>query len=256
MLEWRKRHSHPLSLEEHLSDDRKPGKGKCCCCCRHSWVCSQCQCWVCSWVPCASPSRDLASPPGTRSWLALTEITIVVDFINRVSEVLKARRVSRGYLGWTAWMPHAHWYGVPSLSCMLVCFLAFGAVFWAPREIPGSSSLTCHPSPFLSLLLSEPGPSPRSDSQLLSAALCGMRKNRDGMWFYLQLLHFFLCLHFDNFQSTSVCRSSSALAWLPHKELQCLCPSLTLFLSACVCWAQPDVVPYDLIHPMHEDDWK
>lgn len=90
-------------------------------------------CWLCSWVPCASPSRDLVSPPGTWSWLALTEITIVVDFMNRVSEVLKARRVSRGYLGWTAWMPHAHWYGVPSLSGMLICFLALGAMFWSPQ---------------------------------------------------------------------------------------------------------------------------
>lgn len=90
-------------------------------------------CWECSWVPCASPRGALVSPPGSWSWLALTEITIVVDFMNRVSEVLKARRVSRGYLGWTAWMPHAHWYGVPSLSCMLVCFLALGAIFWCPQ---------------------------------------------------------------------------------------------------------------------------
>lgn len=70
-----------------------------------------------------------ASPPVTWRCLALTEITIVVDFINRVSEVLKARRVSRGYLGWTAWMPHAHWYGVPSLSCMLVCFFVSWLLF-------------------------------------------------------------------------------------------------------------------------------
>lgn len=77
--------------------------------------------------------RGLASPPVTRRWPASTEITIVVDFTNRVSEVLKARRVSRGYLGWTAWMPHAHWYGVPSLSCMLVCFLLYlGCYFLIP----------------------------------------------------------------------------------------------------------------------------
>lgn len=80
------------------------------------------------------PVGDSASPPVTWRWLALTEITIVVDFINRVSEVLKARRVSRGYLGWTAWMPHAHWYGVPSLSCMLVCFLYLGCYFLIPPK--------------------------------------------------------------------------------------------------------------------------
>lgn len=102
-----------------LVDDRK------CCCCADSAGCAA-ECPVC-----ASASRHSASPPGTWRCLALTEITIVVDFMNRVSEVLKARRVSRGYLGWTAWMPHAHWYGVPSLSCMLVCFLPLGAIFWS-----------------------------------------------------------------------------------------------------------------------------
>lgn len=82
--------------------------------------------------PATVPVRNLVSPPMTWRWLALTEIMIVVDFINRVSEVLKARRVSRGYLGWTAWMPHAHWYGVPSLSYMPVCFLYLGCHFLIP----------------------------------------------------------------------------------------------------------------------------
>lgn len=71
-----------------------------------------------------------ASPAMPWGWLALTEITIVVDFINRVSEVLKARRVSRGYPGWTAWMPHAHWYGLPSLPARSFAFSVLAAVFW------------------------------------------------------------------------------------------------------------------------------
>ncbi|CAO2608201.1 hypothetical protein LEMLEM_LOCUS13700 [Lemmus lemmus] len=29
--------------------------------------------------------------------------------MNRATEVLKERKGSRGYQGWTDWMPHAHW---------------------------------------------------------------------------------------------------------------------------------------------------
>lgn len=91
--------------------------------------------------PVTVPVQDCACPPVPWRWLASTEITIVVDFINRVSEVLKARRVSRGYPGWTGWMPHAHWYGVPSLSCMFVCFYILVVTFWClhvvarPRDV-------------------------------------------------------------------------------------------------------------------------
>lgn len=49
-------------------------------------------------------------------WLTLTSVT-VVGFMNRATEVLKERKGSRGYQGWTDWMPHAHWYGI-SLPCL------------------------------------------------------------------------------------------------------------------------------------------
>lgn len=42
----------------------------------------------------------------------MTSIIIVVGFVNRDTEVLKERKGSRGYPGWTDWMPHAHWYGI------------------------------------------------------------------------------------------------------------------------------------------------
>lgn len=36
----------------------------------------------------------------------------MVGFVNRDTEVLKERKGSRGYQGWTDWMPRAHWYGI------------------------------------------------------------------------------------------------------------------------------------------------
>lgn len=108
------------------------GRNRCCCTAQRA---DRAQCGCAAECPvCARPSRHSASPAGACSCLALTEITIVVDFTNRACEVLKARRVSRGYLGWTAWMPHAHWYGVPSLSCMLVCFWPLAAISDPPNS--------------------------------------------------------------------------------------------------------------------------
>lgn len=37
--------------------------------------------------------------------------------MNRDTEVLKERKGSRGYQGWTDWMPRAHWYGI-TLPCL------------------------------------------------------------------------------------------------------------------------------------------
>lgn len=107
----------------------------------HRQTKEQCHIGYAAECPVTVPVQDRACPPVPWRWLASTEITIVVDFINRVSEVLKARRVSRGYLGWTGWMPHAHWYGVPSLSCMFVCFHILVVIFWylhvvaCPRDV-------------------------------------------------------------------------------------------------------------------------
>lgn len=41
----------------------------------------------------------------------------MVGFVNRDTEVLKERKGSRGYQGWTDWMPRAHWYGI-TLPCL------------------------------------------------------------------------------------------------------------------------------------------
>lgn len=119
--------------------------------------------------------------------------------MNRVSEVLKARRVSRGYLGWTGWMPRAHWYGVPSLSCMVVCFFAlvvlsrYLQVAACPRDARGRSFLT-----FPAL------PSSRCCCQDQSFPLGAMiyscyqhEENAAGMRI-VKLLRFLLCLHFEN----------------------------------------------------------
>lgn len=56
------------------------------------------------------------SAPSWR-WLTWTSVIIMVDFVNRATEVLKEKKGSRGYQGWTDWMPHAHWYGI-SLPCL------------------------------------------------------------------------------------------------------------------------------------------
>lgn len=179
-----------------LVGDRK------CCCCADSAVC-----WVCSWVPClcqcqqalSLSSRDV-EVPGTdwnndSGWFHEQGL--------RGFKGEKGEPGLPGLDGLDAPCPLV-WCTFPFLHARLL-FASWCYFLILPKQLhvletPGSSFLTCLQTPSLSLLLSEPGPPFHSDSQQLSAALCGMTKNRVGMWFYLQLLHFFLCLPFDNFQ--------------------------------------------------------
>lgn len=59
----------------------------------------------------------LAFPLPRWRCLTSTSVIVVIGFMNRATEVLKERKGSRGYQGWTDWMPHAHWYGI-SLACV------------------------------------------------------------------------------------------------------------------------------------------
>lgn len=97
------------------------------------------------------PGQDWAFPLPSWRWLTLTSVIIVVGFMNRATEVLKERKGSRGYQGWTDWMPHAHWYGIspplpawpswatPRVWCVPVCLLTLllhspsSYLLWTPR---------------------------------------------------------------------------------------------------------------------------
>lgn len=47
----------------------------------------------------------------------------VVNFMNRVSEALKGRKVNQACQAWMGWMPLALWYGALSRSLSLVLIL-------------------------------------------------------------------------------------------------------------------------------------
>lgn len=48
----------------------------------------------------------------------------MVDFINRVSEALKGRKVNRACQAWMGWMPLALWYGALSFPSFFPACLA------------------------------------------------------------------------------------------------------------------------------------
>lgn len=75
----------------------------------------------------------------------MTSIIIVVGFVNRDTEVLKERKGSRGYQGWTDWMPRAHWYGITLLACMAsLGFPTCAVCACVPLQLP--STLLLPPS--------------------------------------------------------------------------------------------------------------